>query len=164
MPCATAPCGAACPPRHEAPERRLGAGRAVSDPRPDRRGRSRLIDPTQPRLSHQLHAAWTRRRNDRQATTACPEAGKPALEQTPTPTASRQSTNNVVLRLTKPAPHGVGVQGLRPPRGRPPADPGPRRLIGAPERQRRPPKERSTRPKLGLDRPRSFRNDTEGSR
>ena len=79
------------------------------------------------------------------------------MEQTPTTRA--KEPNEPSLRLNKPAPHGVGVQDLRPLRGRPPADPGPRRLIGAPERRRSTSKERSTHPKLGLDRPRSFRND-----
>jgi hypothetical protein len=98
-------------------------------------------------------------------TRACPPAeATTAPEQTITnphqQTHRKSDDHNPFSELNSIRPLDVGLQDLRPLRGRPPADPGPPRLAGVHpytvgEKQEHHPDRPST-----LDRPRSFRNDT----
>jgi hypothetical protein len=76
----------------------------------------------------------TRRRNDRQPHPGLSTpAEATALEQTITTThQTNRKTNdqNTFSELNSIRPLGMGIQDLRPLRGRPPADPGPPRLAG----------------------------------
>src|SRR5215831_16897729 len=59
--------------------------------------------------------------------------GNPAMEQTPHPNPLTPSTDTTFLRPTSIRRTASASRTLRPLRGRPPADPGPRRLTGAPQ-------------------------------
>src|SRR5215472_5051471 len=59
--------------------------------------------------------------------------GNPAMEQTPHPNPLTPSTDTTFLRPTSIRRTASASRTLRPLRGRPPADPRPRRLTGAPQ-------------------------------
>jgi len=107
------------------------------------------------------------RRDDRQPPPrgACPPAGQPALEHTPThhPTPEEQDPQPTtrLLRHQKRAPRDVGVKDLRPLRGRPTGRSlTPTPYPGAPNHRRRSDKRKIRTKNKGVDRPRSFRDDT----
>src|SRR5215475_7036102 len=119
-----------------------------------------LIDPARPHLSHQLHAATTRRRNDRQAITPVHQAGESGNGADTPPQSPHPPNRHNISPPNKHPPHGVGVQ-----------DP-PAATRSASGRSRTPPPHRrATKPSgehrnedqqvatSGLDRPHSFRND-----
>src|SRR5215469_6004143 len=119
-----------------------------------------LIDPARPHLSHQLHAATTRRRNDRQAITPVHQAGESGNGADTPPQSPHPLNRHNISPPNEHPPHGVGVQ-----------DP-PAATRSASGRSRTPPPyRRATKPSgehrnedqrvatSGLDRPHSFRND-----
>ena len=119
-----------------------------------------LIDPARPHLSHQLHAATTRRRNDRQAITPVHQAGESGNGADTPPQSPHPLNRHNISPPNEHPPHGVGVQ-----------DP-PAATRSASGRSRTPPPHRrATKPSgehrnedqrvatSGLDRPHSFRND-----
>src|SRR5215468_10604653 len=122
-----------------------------------------LIDPARPHLSHQLHAATTRRRNDRQAITPVHQAGESGNGADTPPQSPHPLNRHNISPPNEHPPHGVGVQ-----------DP-PAATRSASGRSRTPPPHRrATKPSgehrnedqrvatSGLDRPHSFRNDLSG--
>src|SRR5215472_6644229 len=119
-----------------------------------------LIDPARPHLSHQLHAATTRRRNDRQAITPVHQAGESGNGADTPPQSPHPLNRHNISPPNEHPPHGVGVQ-----------DPAAATRSASGRSRTPPPYRRATKPTgehrnedqrvatSGLDRPHSFRND-----
>src|SRR5215468_11457415 len=69
-----------------------------------------LIDPARPHLSQQLHAATTRRRNDRQAITPVHQAGESGNGADTPPQSPHPLNRHNISPPNEHPPHGVGVQ------------------------------------------------------
>src|SRR5215468_3480661 len=119
-----------------------------------------LIDPARPHLSHQLHAATTRRRNDRQAITPVHQAGESGNGADTPPQSPHPLNRHNISPPNEHPPHGVGVQdppaATRSASGRSRTPP-PHRRATKPSREHRNEDQRVAT--SGLDRPHSFRND-----
>src|SRR5215831_7994310 len=119
-----------------------------------------LIDPARPHLSHQLHAATTRRRNDRQAITPVHQAGESGNGADTPPQSPHPPNRHNISPPNEHPPHGVGVQdppaATRSASGRSRTPP-PYRRATKPSREHRNEDQRVAT--SGLDRPHSFRND-----